>query len=71
MDPNEPIEVFTLNDPCEAEITRCALQAEGIACELDGARQAGLSAMLSIGVLVRARDADHARRIIQQHEMFR
>jgi hypothetical protein len=68
MDLDEPSEVYTLNDPYEAEIIRAALRGEGIACERDGERQAGLSDILTIGILVRSRDADHARRIIQQHE---
>jgi hypothetical protein len=69
MELDEPIVVYTLNDPYEAEIIRAALRGEGIACELDGERQAGLSDILTIGILVRARDADHARRIIGQHEV--
>jgi hypothetical protein len=45
-----------------------ALQGEGIACQLDGEGQAGLSDILEIGVLVPAKDADRARRIIEHNE---
>jgi hypothetical protein len=68
MDANDPLTVYTLNDPYEAEIVRNALRGEGIRCELDGERQAGLSDILEIGVLVRARDADLARKLIRRHE---
>ena len=46
MELDEPIEVYTLHDPYEAEIIRATLRGEGIACELDGERQAGLSDIL-------------------------
>jgi DNA-binding GntR family transcriptional regulator len=66
MDMNEPVTIYTLNDPYEAEVVRTAIRAEGIPCELDGARQAGLAEILEIGVLVRARDADRARKLIRK-----
>jgi hypothetical protein len=67
MEVNDPVTVYTLNDPYQAEIIRAALRGEGICCELDGEHQAGLSDILEIGVLVRARDADRASRIIRRH----
>ena len=68
----EPMETTTgLNDPYKAEIIKNALRGEGIPCELDGERQAGLSEILEIGVLVRVRDADRARKIIEQNERKR
>jgi uncharacterized membrane protein len=69
MEADDPVTVYTLNDPCQAEIIKAALRGEGISCELDGERQAGLSDILEIGVLVRARDADRGRKLIRQHEM--
>jgi hypothetical protein len=63
----ELVTVYTLKDPYEAEIIMNALRGEGIPCELDGERQAGLSEVLDIGVLVRAQDADLARGFIEQH----
>jgi hypothetical protein len=69
MEADDPVTVYTLNDPSQAEIIKAALRGEGIFCELDGERQAGLSEVLEIGVLVRARDADRARKIIRRHEV--
>ena len=69
MEADDPVTVYTLNDPYQAEIIKEALRGEGIFCELDGERQAGLSEILKIGVLVRTRDADRARMIIQRHEL--
>ena len=45
-----------------------ALQGHGISCQLDGEGQAGLSDILEIGILVPARDADRAQKIIEQNE---
>jgi hypothetical protein len=69
LEADDPVTVYTLNDPCQAEIIKAALRSEGISCELDGERQAGLSDILEIGVLVRARDADRARKLIRRHEI--
>ena len=68
MEADEPVTVYTVNNPYEAEVIKTALQGEGIACQLDGEGQAGLSDILAIGVLVRARDADRARKIIRHNE---
>ena len=68
MEADEPVTVYTVNNPYEAEIIKMALQGEGIACQLDGEGQAGLSDILEIGVLVPAKDADRARRIIEHNE---
>ena len=69
MDADEPVTVYTLNDPFQAEVIKTGLRSKGIFCELDGERQAGLSEILEIGVLVRAEDADRARQIIRRHEI--
>jgi hypothetical protein len=71
MEANEPVTVYTVNNPCEAEVIKTALQGQGISCQLDGEGQAGLSDILEIGVLVPARDADRARRFIGQNEAKR
>ncbi len=68
MEADEPVTVYTTNNPEEAEIVRTALRGQGISCELDGERQAGLTDILEIGVLVRSCDAARARRIIRRHE---
>ena len=70
-DPDALVTVYQLNDYFEAEVIKTALEAEGIRCELDGQRQAGLSAVLPIGIIVRAADADRARKIIVPHEEHR
>ncbi len=69
MNVDEPVTVYVLNDPYQAEIIQTALRGEGIPCELDGERQAGLSGVLEIGVMVRAQDADRARRLIRRHDV--
>ena len=68
MEADEPVTVYTVNNPFEAEVIKTALQGQGISCQLDGEGQAGLSDVLEIGVLVRLRDADQARKIIQHDE---
>jgi len=68
MDANEPVTVYTVNNPYEAELIKMALRAEGIKCELDGEGQAGLSDILPVGILVPAKDADLARDVIMQNE---
>jgi len=68
MEANEPVTIYTVNNPYEAEVIKTALQGQGISCYLDGEGQAGLSDILEIGILVRARDADQAQKIIRQNE---
>ena len=43
MDADEPVTVYTVNNPYEAEVIKMALQGEGISCQLDGEGQAGFS----------------------------
>ena len=68
MDQNELVTVYTLTDPNRSEIIKGALQAEGIACELGGEGQAGFTGLWEIQVMVRADDADRAKKIIELHE---
>ena len=68
MEADEPVTVYTVNNPNEAEIIKMALHGQGISCQLDGEGQAGLSDILEIGILVPARDADRAQKIIEQKE---
>ena len=68
MEDNEPVTVYTVSNPFEAEVIKTALQGQGIFCQLDGEGQAGLSDILEIGVLVRPRDADQAQKIIRHNE---
>ena len=68
MEADEPVTIYTVNNPYEAEVIKMALHGEGISCELDGEGQAGLSDILEIGILVPAREADRAQKIIEQNE---
>ncbi|NQV25881.1 MAG: DUF2007 domain-containing protein [Rhodopirellula sp.] len=62
--PMQLVEVYSVTDPNVAEIIKAALQREGITCWIEGENQAGLAGVLSITLLTRAKDADHAHRII-------
>ena len=68
MDLDELVKVYTLCDAGLAEIIRASLQDEGIPCQLGGRQQAGFTGTVEIDVLVRAVDADKARRLILAHE---
>ena len=65
-DPNEVVVVYTTNDVYEAEVIRNALYDAGIACELDGESQGGFAELVETKLLVRAWDADRARRRIDR-----
>ena len=67
-DPDEIVTVYTVTEPTQAELIRAELNAEGIAAEVGGENQAGLSGVLRIDILTRARDADRARKFLKQHE---
>jgi type III secretory pathway lipoprotein EscJ len=71
MEVDDPMTVYTVNNPYEAEDIKTALQGQGISCQLNGDGQAGLSDSLEVSVLVRPRDADRALTIIQQNEAHR
>ncbi|MHB8899969.1 MAG: putative signal transducing protein [Thermoguttaceae bacterium] len=64
-DANEVEVVYTTNDVYEAEIIRNELHEAGIKCELDGASQGGFTDIVETKLLVRAWDADRARRVIK------
>ena len=69
VQPDDVTEVYSTNDANEAEILCAALRSEGMKCEIDGERQAGLTGlrMMEIKLLVRAKDYDRARAYIEQH----
>ena len=58
--------VYTTNDVYEAEIIRNELHDAGIKCELDGESQGGFTEIVQTKLLVRAWDADRARRMIER-----
>lgn len=62
--PMDLVEVYSVTNANLAEVIKASLQSEGITCWIEGESQAGLAGVLTISLLVRARDADRARRII-------
>ena len=64
-DAGEVVVVYTTNDVYQAEILKARLHDAGISCELDGESQGGFTHLVETKLLVRAWDADHARRVIQ------
>jgi hypothetical protein len=64
---NQPVEVYTTNNPAEAQLRRNMLVGEGIKCELDSENQAGLLGLVDVHLLVRAWDEGRARRILAGH----
>lgn len=62
------VEVYSVTDPNVAEIIKATLQRDGISCWIDGENQAGLSGVLSIKLLTRAKDVDSALRIIESFD---
>ena len=66
QDANEVDVVYTTNDVYEAEIIRNQLHDIGIKCELDGVSQGGFTEIVETKLLVRAGDADRARKLIER-----
>ncbi len=64
----EPVPVYTVKNANQAEIVKNFLESEGIPCSIEGEGQVGLAGILDIKLLVRAVDADLARKLIEQHE---
>ena len=73
MEAAEPVEVYSTNDPNEAEIIRVALDGEGILSQVTGENQAGLAGIgtLPITIMVRASDYERARAFIDEHQRDR
>lgn len=69
MERDDLEEVFVTSDNNEAQIVRNALHAEGIACEMEGEHQAGLTGLgtIPIKLFVRAEDYDRAMHYLNQH----
>ena len=65
QDANEVDVVYTTDDVYEAEIIRNQLHDAGIKCELDGDSQGGFTEIVETKLLVRAGDADRARKLIE------
>ncbi len=67
MRDDELVTVYETNDANNAEITRLALESEGIAAFVEGEGQAGLTGILVIQVVVKTADAERARELIAAH----
>ena len=71
MDADSLVPIYWPTDHMEADAIRQALEAEDIPCHIDGENLAGLASSGFFGsagrmrLLVRARDADEARAIIE------
>ena len=65
--PKKIVTIFESSNPGEAEVIKVMLADHGIHCELDGATQGGFVGVMNIGVLVEEKDAEEAKRLIQQH----
>jgi hypothetical protein len=65
-DENELVHFTTVQTSGEADVTRLALQAEGIDCQIVGESQAGLAGVLPIKIYVRSADLDRARAIAER-----
>jgi hypothetical protein len=61
---NEVVVVYVTHDVYEAELLRNELRDQGISCEIDGESQGGFTELVESKLLVRAWDADRARKII-------
>lgn len=68
MEADELVTVHTVRDQGLAEIIKAALHDEGIACELGGESQGAFTGTFDIDILVKAVDADRARKIIEVHK---
>ena len=66
MDPNELTTIFTTGDPNLAQMIVNELKSEGIDAAVSGENQAGLSGILDVEVLVRAWDADRAKKVLEE-----
>lgn len=70
MSPKDLVTVYHAPDAVKAEIVKNALSAAGIRSFVENANQAGHAGILGVAVQVQvpARDADRARKIIEEHE---
>jgi 3-hydroxyisobutyrate dehydrogenase-like beta-hydroxyacid dehydrogenase len=66
MTTDELATVYTTTHPADAEMVRAALEEEGLAAFVEGAKQAGLAGVLNVRVCVAQQNADEARRLIDE-----
>lgn len=60
------IPIWSGNTAMDAEVVKNFLTAAGIKCVAEGENQGGFAGALPIRVLVRAWDADHAKKLLEQ-----
>jgi hypothetical protein len=58
--------VYTTTHPADAEMVRLALEEEGLAAFIDGAKQGGLTGVLDVHVRVAQHDVEQAQRLIEE-----
>ena len=69
MDATEPVEVYSTFSPAEAEIIANMLQAEGIEARAAGEAQGSFTGTTpEVTIMVHAKDADRARKLILDHQ---
>ncbi|HUS39766.1 MAG TPA: DUF2007 domain-containing protein [Pirellulales bacterium] len=64
-DPIDLVHCTTVQTAMEAEVARIALEAEGIACDIQGESQAGLTGVLPIKIYVRSEDLERALEVVE------
>jgi hypothetical protein len=65
MKPEDVVTVDVLSNPLEAEMVANSLRTGGVACIVEGSGQAGVTGDVEVRILVRAWDADRARKLIK------
>ena len=69
MDRTEPVDVYVSSSPAEAEIIKVMLEGEGIEAQVTGESQGGFEGVTpEVTIMVRAKDASTARRLIRVHQ---
>ena len=65
-DKDELVPVWSVPTPVEAELVKNFLTSAGIKCAVEGANQAGFAAAIPIRIMVRAWDADRAKKMLEK-----
>lgn len=65
-DKDELVEVGTASTAVEAEMIKNFLVGQGVKCAIEGGNQAGFVTAIPIRLMVRAWDADHAKKLLKK-----
>ncbi len=68
MENDDVVCVYDAGDATTAEMMKNFLEGEGIFCRLGEENQGAMPGVMQVEVLVRAIDADKARKLLEQHE---